>query len=108
MTELAHFIPDENLRAAILAKFAAESRIASTNVRVGVLNGIAHLAGEVDSLAKRSMAEDLAREIPGVRFFHLPEKGVARRARHRQPHRSPRSPKPIQNRQPGFISESQG
>ncbi|MEJ2550497.1 MAG: BON domain-containing protein [Anaerolineales bacterium] len=67
MTELAHFIPDENLRAAILAKFAAESRIASTNVRVGVLNGIAHLAGEVDSLAKRSMAEDLAREIPGVR-----------------------------------------
>jgi osmotically-inducible protein OsmY len=67
MTELAHSIPDENLRAAILDEFAAESRIASANVRVGVLNGIAHLAGEVDSLDKRSMAEDLARRMPGVR-----------------------------------------
>jgi len=60
-------IPDENLRAAILAEFAAERRIAAANVRVGVLNGIAHLAGMVDSLAKRSAAEELARKIPGVR-----------------------------------------
>lgn len=67
MTGLARSIPDKNLRAAILVKFAAESRIASANVRVGVLNGIAHLAGEVDSLDKRSMVEDLARRVPGVR-----------------------------------------
>jgi osmotically-inducible protein OsmY len=60
-------VPDENLRAAILAEFAAESRIASAKVRVGVLNGIAHLAGMVDSLAKRSTVEELARKVPGVR-----------------------------------------
>ena len=67
MTELPHSIPDENLRAAILAEFAAERRIASTNVRVGVLNGIAHLAGMVDSLANRTAAEEIVRGIPGVR-----------------------------------------
>ena len=67
MAQLSFPVPDENLRAAILAKFSAESRIASANVRVGVLNGIAHLAGIVDSLAKRSTAEELVRGIPGVR-----------------------------------------
>mgnify|MGYP003565890081 CR=1 FL=1 len=60
-------VPDENLRAAILVKFAAENRIASCNIRVGVLNGIVHLAGIVDSLAKRNTAEELARKVPGVR-----------------------------------------
>ena len=67
MTELARFITDENLREAILAEFATERRIASANVRVGVLNGIAHLAGMIDSLADRTAAEEIAREIPGVR-----------------------------------------
>jgi hypothetical protein len=36
-------------------------------VRVGVLNGIAHLAGTVDSLAERTAVEDLVRGILGVR-----------------------------------------
>jgi osmotically-inducible protein OsmY len=59
--------PDDRLRAAILAVLAADSRTASAGFRVGVLNGIAHLAGAVDSLAGRTAAEKLARQVPGVR-----------------------------------------
>jgi hypothetical protein len=60
-------IPDENLRAAILAIFAADSRTAYADIRVGVLNGIVHLAGVADSLSERSAAEELAGHVPGVR-----------------------------------------
>jgi osmotically-inducible protein OsmY len=58
---------DEDLRAAILAEFMADSRIASSDLRVGVLNGIAHLAGKVDSLDQRRLAEEIAGQVPGVR-----------------------------------------
>jgi osmotically-inducible protein OsmY len=58
---------DENIRAAILAKLIAESHIAPSDLRVGVLNGIAHLAGKVDSLENWSLAEKLASQVPGVR-----------------------------------------
>jgi len=58
---------DESLRAAILALFAAEARTASADLRVGVLNGIAHLVGEVSSLEVRIAAAKLAEEVPGVR-----------------------------------------
>ncbi len=60
---------DESLRSAILALFAADAITASADLRVGVLNGIAHLAGKVDSLEVREAAERLAknvRELHGV------------------------------------------
>jgi osmotically-inducible protein OsmY len=59
--------PDETLREAILTAFAADNRIASNNLRVGVLNSIAHLAGKVDVLSKRDLAEALAQQVPGIR-----------------------------------------
>ena len=67
MTQHTSSILDESLRAAILDVFAADSRTASADLRVGVLNGIAHLAGTVDSLAKRAAVEELARQVPDVR-----------------------------------------
>lgn len=67
MTQQNNSTSDESLRAAVLAIFAADSRTASAGLRVGVLNGIAHLAGLVDSLAKRAAAEELAGQVPGVR-----------------------------------------
>ncbi len=60
-------ISDESLRAAILDTFAADDRITTTDLHVGVLNGIAHLAGTVDSLPERSAAEELAGQVTGVR-----------------------------------------
>ncbi|MEW5872830.1 MAG: BON domain-containing protein [Chloroflexota bacterium] len=58
---------DENLRAAILAAFAADERTAIAGLRLGVLNGIVHLAGKVDTLERRAAAEEIAAEVPGVR-----------------------------------------
>jgi len=62
-----HLYPDHNLRKTILAKFAADERTAFANLRVGVLNGIVHLAGVVTALEIRVAAAELAEEIPGVR-----------------------------------------
>ena len=53
-------ISDESLRAAIMAVFAVDSRTAHAELRVGVLNGIVHLAGAADSLAEHAGAEELA------------------------------------------------
>jgi osmotically-inducible protein OsmY len=60
-------ISDKYLREAILTVFATDSRTASSDLRVGVLNGIAHLAGAVDSMAKRDTAEELANQVCGIR-----------------------------------------
>jgi len=58
---------DDNLRAAVLARFAADNRTASANLRVGVLNGIVHMAGVVSSLETWTVAAELAGTVPGVR-----------------------------------------
>jgi len=65
--EISPFKSDENVRSAILAEFSVDERIAHAHVRVGVLNGIAHLVGEVDTLVERTAAEDIARQVKGVR-----------------------------------------
>jgi osmotically-inducible protein OsmY len=67
MTHSQPLSPDESLRAAILDLFAADARTASADLRVGVLNGIAHLAGTVPSLEVRDAAEDLAKSVHRVR-----------------------------------------
>jgi len=58
---------DEALREAILAAFAADNRIAAETLRVGVLNSIAHLAGKVEDLSKRDLADAIAHQVPGIR-----------------------------------------
>lgn len=58
---------DEELRTAILAALAANARTASADLRVGVLNSIAHLAGTTASLKIRETAEELAKNVSGLR-----------------------------------------
>lgn len=58
---------DEKMRAEILARFAADDRTAFANLRVGVLNGIAHLAGVAASIEARIIAAELAEDVPGIR-----------------------------------------
>ncbi len=67
MSQSPHFSPDEGLRAAILDLFATDARTASSGLRVGVLNGIVHLAGTVASLEVRNVAEELAKRVQSVR-----------------------------------------
>jgi osmotically-inducible protein OsmY len=67
MPETIPATPDENLRATILAALAADERTWNAAIRVGVLNGFAHLAGKVSFPETRAAAEDLASQVPGVR-----------------------------------------
>jgi len=58
---------DEKLRDAILAEFTGSDRTAYVNLRVGVLNGIAHIAGAVSSLEIYIAAAKIVELVPGVR-----------------------------------------
>lgn len=60
-------LPDEYIRAAILAELSADERTVDAELRVGVLNGIVHLAGRADALGARAAAEEIAQNIEGVR-----------------------------------------
>ncbi|MEW5829042.1 MAG: BON domain-containing protein [Chloroflexota bacterium] len=58
---------DEALRAAILSRLAKDDRTAMASLRVGVLNGIAHLAGLVPALETYAAAAEVAESVRGVR-----------------------------------------
>lgn len=58
---------DEILREQILAMLAVDSRTSGADIRVGVLNGIVHLAGTAADLTARAAAEELAGQISGIR-----------------------------------------
>ncbi len=58
---------DEELRAEVLRCFAADERTVQESLRVGVLNGVVHLAGVVPSIDVWIAAAELAENIPGVR-----------------------------------------
>ena len=58
---------DEKIRAAILYSLAKDERTVHANLRVGVINGIVHLAGVVASIETRILAAELVGEITGVR-----------------------------------------
>lgn len=58
---------DEILRAAVLDALSNDGRVAVMGVRVGVLNGIVHLAGKVSTPEQRCAAEVLASQVAGVR-----------------------------------------
>ena len=58
---------DESLREAILARLAEDPGTAGEDLRVGVLNGIVHLAGSLETLERRAAAEEIAAATHGVR-----------------------------------------
>lgn len=58
---------DEALRKTILTRFAGKDCTAFSNLRVGVLNGIVHLAGVVASIETRIVAAEIATDVAGVR-----------------------------------------
>ena len=67
MTQSSFMSTDEKLRATILARFISDERVAFANLRVGVSNGIVHLAGVVSSIEVRIAAAELVSDIPNVR-----------------------------------------
>ncbi len=67
MTHNLHTPTDNELRNIILDRFAADERTASLTLRVGVLNGVVHLAGVVSSIEAWISAAELAEDVFGVR-----------------------------------------
>ena len=59
--------PDVTLRNTILDRFSCDDRTAYASLRVGVVNGIVHLAGIVSSIEIRIAAAELAGDVSGVR-----------------------------------------
>ena len=57
---------DDDLRRTILNVLKEDIRISSDKLRVGVLNRVVHLAGRVGSRTERNIAEELAKQVPGV------------------------------------------
>ena len=58
---------DEILRQSVLQALAANCQTAALDLRVGVLNAVAHMAGEAPSETVWHLAEAVAASVPGVR-----------------------------------------
>jgi osmotically-inducible protein OsmY len=58
---------DETLREAVRRALASDPDTAALDVRVGVLNTVAHLAGQVPSKSLWHRAEAVAARVAGVR-----------------------------------------
>jgi len=58
---------DKQIRHEVCRVLKADKRISSYDLRVGVLNEIVHLAGELPTLDLWELVGEIASEIPGVR-----------------------------------------
>ena len=67
MSKEFNLTPDENLYKIILARFADDMSPEFAGLRVGILNGVVHLAGVVATPEARILAAELAGSVPGVR-----------------------------------------
>ncbi|WP_020648796.1 BON domain-containing protein [Solimonas variicoloris] len=59
--------PDHDLQRRITAALAHEVTLDVAHIGVAVRHGVVTLSGHVGSAAQRSLAERLAREVPGIR-----------------------------------------
>ncbi len=67
MTGDANRTDDQELRQDVLSALSSDQRIVSIKLRVGVLNAIVHLGGSAASTEQWRRAEQVARNVPGVR-----------------------------------------
>ena len=58
---------DDSLRLAVIAALTKDKRGVVDNLRVGVINGVAHLSGTVPTIATWELAQETASQVPGIR-----------------------------------------
>ena len=58
---------DASITTKVKAKFAKDSEVSALKVRVKTKGGVVTLAGKAKSDAEKSKAEDLAKEVEGVK-----------------------------------------
>jgi hypothetical protein len=61
------FPSDEYLRLAVLDALAANEQTGALEIRVGVINAVAHLGGSAPALALWELAQEIAAKVPGIR-----------------------------------------
>jgi osmotically-inducible protein OsmY len=61
------FSTDEDLRMAVVEALANHPHTAALHLRVGVMNAIVHLAGDVQALSDWHLAAEVAGGIVGIR-----------------------------------------
>ncbi len=66
-TQTEYSQADKQIRNAVCLALKMDKRVASYDLRVGVLNEVVHLAGELPSLDIWELAGEIASEIPCVR-----------------------------------------
>jgi hypothetical protein len=59
--------PDEQLRTRIIQALKLDDRTAALDLRIGVLNEIAHLAGQAPSLNIWNLTERIVLGVTGIR-----------------------------------------
>ena len=67
MTHRPKTISDESLRARIIHTLTAEGSPTISELHIGVVNGVVHLAGLVDTAEIRISIEEIASRVKGVR-----------------------------------------
>ena len=60
-------IDDTNITATVKAKLAGEKASTLTRIEVDTVRGVVHLRGIVDTESERARAEQIARQVGGVK-----------------------------------------
>ena len=64
---VGQYVDDATITARVKSKFASDSTVSATRIKVDTVKGIVELSGNVSSEAEREQAITLARAVPDVR-----------------------------------------
>lgn len=64
---VGQYVDDATITARVKARFAKDSTVSATSIKVETVKGIVELSGHVSSKAERDQAVALARAVPDVR-----------------------------------------
>lgn len=64
---VGQYVDDATITARVKSKFASDSTVSATRIKVDTVKGVVELSGNVSSEAEREQAVSIARAVPDVR-----------------------------------------
>lgn len=64
---VGQYVDDATITTRVKAKFASDSTVSATRIKVDTVKGVVELSGKVDSEVERDQAVTLAKSVPDVR-----------------------------------------
>jgi osmotically-inducible protein OsmY len=64
---VGQYVDDATITARVKSKFASDSTVSATRIKVDTVKGVVELSGNVSSEAEREQAVSIARGVPDVR-----------------------------------------